>query len=31
VDRARGRIDRHDSRLGADGLDITQFLPPHRR
>jgi len=29
--KARGRIDLLDSHLGADGLDITQFLPPRRR
>lgn len=28
--RRGGRIDLLDSRLGPDGLDITQFLPPGR-
>jgi membrane protease subunit HflK len=28
--KGRGRIDLLDSRLGPDGLDVTQFLPPKR-
>ncbi|HEY2784145.1 MAG TPA: protease modulator HflK [Fimbriiglobus sp.] len=29
--KGRGRIDLLDSHLGADGLDITTFLPPKRK
>ena len=29
--KGRGRIDLLDSHLGADGLDITQIVPPGRR
>ena len=28
--KSRGRIDLLDEKLGADGLDITQFLPPSK-
>lgn len=29
--KGRGRIDLLDSRLGADGLDINQYLPPRKK
>jgi membrane protease subunit HflK len=29
--RGRGRVDVLDNHLGADGLDITQFLPPKKK